>query len=221
MAIQVIGKDLATLQDIEAKYSAARVSIRPHSFLSWNSMAALSGLLTGVAANGALFSFRNISGNPVLIRRVGVGFITTTAFTAAQKLDFGLSVARAFSASDSGGTVIPFTGNIFKHRSTEATLGTVDCRISSTAALTAGTKTLDVIPPANTVPANIGIASGWSGAVGQTIVLSSNLLSHDPEDLPLVLGQNEGINVLNLTAMGAAGVGVLTVSMELVEVLSY
>jgi hypothetical protein len=213
MAIQVIGKDLATLQDIEAKYSAARVSIRPHSFLSWNSMAALSGLLTGVAANGALFSFRNISANPVLIRRVGVGFITTTAFTAAQKLDFGLSVARAFSASDTAGTAIAFTGNNAKHRSSEGTLTSVDCRISSTGALTAGTKTLDTN--------SIGIASGWSGAAGQTIVLSNNLLSHDPEDLPIVLVQNEGFNVLNLTAMGAAGVGVLTVSMELAEVLSY
>jgi hypothetical protein len=47
MAVQMVGKDLASLQDVDAKYSAGRVSIRPHSFLSWNSMAALSGLLTG------------------------------------------------------------------------------------------------------------------------------------------------------------------------------
>jgi hypothetical protein len=124
-----------------------------------------------------------------------------------------LSVARGFTASDTAGTAIAFAGNNAKHRSSEGTLTSVDCRISSTVALTAGTKTLDTN--------SIGIASGWSGAAGQTIVLSSNLLSHDPEDLPLVLGQNEGFNVLNLTAMGAAGVGVLTVSMELAEVLSY
>lgn len=49
----------------------------------------------------------------------------------------------------------------------------------------------------------------------------NNLLSHDAGDYPLVLAQNEGFNIMNLVAMGAAGVGTLYVNMELAEVTAY
>jgi hypothetical protein len=200
--------------DVDATFKALRVSIRPAETLGWNSIGAQTGLITGLAANSAIFSFRNISANPILIRRVGVGFISTVAFTAAQRVDYGLMFQRAFTASDTGGTAIALTGNNTKVRTSLATLTSVDCRIAAAAALGAGTKVAD----AN----HLSQIGGWVGAAGQGITASlNNLFSHDTGDYPIVLAQNEGINILNLTLMGAAGVGIAHVNIELAEVLSY
>jgi hypothetical protein len=200
--------------DVDATFKSLRVSIRPAENTGWFSLGAQTGLITGLAANSAIFSFRNASANPVIVRRVGVGFICTTAFTAAQKIDYGLLVARAFTVSDSVGTVIALTGNNAKMRTSLATLTSVDCRISAAVALTAGTKTLD----AN----HLSQVGTWIGAVGAGITPSlNNLLSHDTGDYPMVLAQNEGFNIMNLTAMGAAGVGIAYVNVEMAEATSY
>lgn len=214
MAIQLLGADGASILEVGNTQRAIRSSLRPVEAISWNSLGAISGALTGVAAGGAVFSLRNLSPNLLLIRRVGVGFITTTGFTTAQMVQFGLIVARSFNASDSGGTQIALTGNNAKHRSSLAMPTSADCRISTTAALTAGTKTLDT----NT----LAVQGGYSGAVGVTLApAQDNLLQHTPGDYPLVLGLNEGINIQNLLLMGAAGVGSLLVNIEFAEVASF
>ena len=215
MGIQTIGNGGAILE-VDATFKAGRSTVRPMECLNWYSIGAQSGLLTGVAAAGALFSFRNAATTPVMVRRVGVGFIATTGFTAMQKLDWGLIVARAFTASDTGGTPIVLTGSNAKMRTSLATITSVDCRIATTGALTAGIKTLD----AN----HLSQMAGFAAAAGLGVILApsaSNLLQHDTGDYPLVLAQNEGINIQNLTAMGAGGVGVLYVNVELAEVPSY
>ena len=190
--------DLTRSAEIDATMKAIRASIRPQEALSWISAAERSGSLTGPAANTALFSFRNLSANPVLVRRVGCGFLTTTAFTA----------------SDTAGTALALTGSNAKHRTSLATLSSIDCRICAAANLTAGTKTLD--------SNNLGIAGGWSGAVGVTVQPAlNNLFAHDPEDYPLVLAQNEGLNIMNLVAFGAAGIGIFYAAIEVAEVSSY
>lgn len=199
---------------IDPLHKASRMSIKPNESLSWNSLSAQTGLLTGIAANAAVFSFRNISANPIVIRRVGIGFLCSTAFTAAQKVDFGLIIARAFTVSDTGGTAISLTGNNTKHRNSLVQPTAIDIRIATTAALGAGTKTLDT----NT----IGINGGWVPAAGTIInVAQDNLLSHVAGDHPLILAQNEGFNIQNLTLMGATGVGSLYVNLEFAEVLTY
>ncbi len=172
--------------------------------------------MTLAAAGGTVFSFRNIAANPVLVRRVGVGFVCTTGFTAGQELAFGLNVARAFTASDSGGTAIALTGNNAKHRSSLATLTSVDCRIATTAHFTNGTKTSD----AN----DLAVVGGFAPTTTTGVVVApslNNLLSHDAGDYPLVLAQNEGFNIVNRVAMGAGGVGTLYVNIELAEAASY
>ncbi len=214
MAIIQSGSAAGTALLVDPNFGAARVAMRPIDVLGWNSVGVATGLVTGLAAGATIFSFRNLSANPVLVRRVGVGFVTTTAFTAAQLMSFGLTVARSFTASDSGGTAIALTGSNAKHRTTLATPTSLDCRVATTAALTAGTRTLD----AN----SMAVAAGWSGAAGVTIPPAlNNLLSHDTGDYPLVLAQNEGLIVVNLTAMGAAGVGVATVAIEFAEASAF
>jgi hypothetical protein len=214
MAIIQSGSAAGTALLVDPNFGAARVAVRPVDVLGWHSVGVATGLVTGLAAGAAVFSFRNLSANPVLVRRVGIGFVTTTAFTAAQMVSFGLLAARNFTASDSGGTAVAFTGNNGKHRTSLGTPTSLDCRVATTAALGAGTRTLD----ANM----LAMQSGWSGAAGATIVPAlNNLLSHDTGDYPIVLAQNEGLVISNLTAMGAGGVGVVYIAMEFAEASAF
>jgi hypothetical protein len=60
---------------------------------------------------------------------------------------------------------------------------------------------------------------GYSGAAGVTIPTApDNLFSHQAGDYPFVMRFNEGLLITTATAMGAAGVGVLYVNLEMAEV---
>lgn len=214
MAIIQSGGAAGTTLLIEPNSGAARVAMRPGDTLGWHSVGAATGGLAGLAANAGVFSFRNLSTNPILVRRVGIGFVTTIAFTAAQAVSFSLFAARNFTASDTGGTTIAFTGANGKHRTSLATPTSLDCRIAAAAALGAGTRTLDAVA--------LGIQAGWSGAAGMTIVPAlNNLMSHDTGDYPIVLGQNEGLVIVTATTMGAGGVGFATIAMEFAEASAF
>jgi hypothetical protein len=195
-------------------YKALRVASVPMNSLAWNSVGAESGALTGVAAAGLVFSLRNIGTNILVVRRVGVTFVTTTAFTTAQRMAFDLIVKRSFSASDTTGTAIVLTADNAKLKKDLAAVTNIDARIAAAAALTAGTGTLDTNP--------LAVVSGWSGAVGQGILpnTADNLFRTGPEDHPIILKVNEGINIRNVVAMGAAGVGVLSVNFDVAELVT-
>ena len=208
------GGTTGALAEVEAASLAQRVTLRPLSTLVWNSIGAASGALTGVAAGGPIFSFRNISANLILVRRVGIGFMTTTAFTVAQPLDFALFAARAFTVSDSAGTPIVQTGSQNKHRTSLATPTSLDVRISAAAALTAGTRTLDTVSLGMTAAMAGGLATGLSP-------MQDNLLQHTADDYPLVLAQNEGFIITNGIAMGAAGVIKAYVNFEYAEIAAF
>jgi hypothetical protein len=211
MAIQIQGNG-GTTQEVDATFRAARVSLRPAEVIGYYSVSGASGALTGVAANGPVFSFRNTGSNLILVRRVSIAFVTTTAFTAAQGLAYQLLRANSFTGSDSGGTAL-FTAGQNKHRNSFTNIASApDIRISSTGALTAGTRTLET--------AGMGFANGSSTAVG-TSMPTEDLLRYDSGDYPLVLAQNEGFVVTNGIAMGAAGVIRLQVSVEFAETAAY
>ncbi len=211
MAIQLIGTG-AAIQEVDAAFKAARVSIRPIDVINWLSYGAASGALTAVAANGPVFSLRNTGANLLMVRRVQVGFVTTTAFTAAQGLVYQMLRASGFTVSDSGGTSLYVAGQN-KHRLSFTNIASApDIRIASTGALTAGTRTLETV--------SMGNAGGTSSGVG-TSMPKIELLSHDAGDHPMILAQNEGLVITNVIAMGAAGVIQLHVNIELAEMASY
>lgn len=214
MPVQILGDDNATIQAVDPLMKAARISLRPPEVLSWNSLGAQSGALTGAAANAPVFAMRNIGTGLLMVRRVGIGFVTTTAFTTPQRVDFGLYPCRSFTVSDSAQTAIAITGNNLKHRTSLATFSSIDARISNTASITLGTRTPDTNP--------LSQAGGWSGGAGTTIITAQdNLLQHAAGDYPLILAQNEGLEIQNLTAMGAAGVGTFYVNIEFAEAAAY
>lgn len=212
MAVQIAGST-GSVAEVDATFQAVRASLRPEQSINWNSLAGVSNTtFAGAGLNTPVFSFRNIGSTLMMFHRVLVSFTTTTAFTAAQAIQYNLFKATSFTASDSGGTAL-FTSGQNKHRTSMANPATApDIRIGSTGALTAGTRTLETQP--------IGAVHGWSGGVGATIPQTS-LLTHDAGDYPFVLAQNEGLVLVNAVAMGAAGVGTLIVQIEWCEASSY
>jgi hypothetical protein len=211
MALSLIGPSGAT-QEVDAAKQAARVSLRPAECLGYYSVAGASGALTVVAANGPVFSFRNTGANLILLRNVRIGFITTTAFTTAQGLEYQLIKANSFTASDTGGTGL-FVAGSNKHRSSFANITSApDIRISTTGALTAGTRTLETVA--------MSIAAGTSNGIGTSMPIT-DLLENDAGDHPLVFAQNEGFIITNGVVMGAAGVIRLHVSIEFMEASAY
>ena len=210
MAIQLIGVSTATICDVDAGFKAQRVSIRPVESTGWVSVGAATQAIAGAAANQSLFCLRNAAASALIIRRIGIGAITTTAFTAPQPLEYGLIIARLFTTSDTGGLQIAFSGSNAKVRTSNTTVLSADCRISTTATLTAGTKTLD----ANAA----SIGAGYSAAVGVSIPISlNNMYNSDTASYPIIIAQNEGLNIVNLAAYGAGGAVKLYVNIEFAE----
>lgn len=210
--IRIEGGVSGNVAEVDATFKTVKTAIYPVESTGFLSIGAVSGLATVIAAGGPVFSFRNISANLIRVRRVAVGFVTTTAFTTAQGLRYDLFFARAFTASDTGGTAIALTGSQNKLRTSLATLTSVDCRISTTAALTAGTRTLDTVA--------LGMVCGTSNGVGTTVPVQT-LFDVSAGDYPLVLAQNEGFVITNGQVMGAAGVGNIIVCMEFAEATAF
>lgn len=211
MAIQIIGSGGASVE-ADSTFSALRMSLRPMQTINWQSIGAVSGNLTGVAANGPVFSFRNTGTNLMLIRRVALGFAVLTAFTTAQALTYSMIKANSFTVSDTGGTALYTAGaNKFCNSMTNIS-SAPDIRIAAAAALGAGTRTLE--------SRGLGLYSGSASALGAVAPISP-IFAHDPEDHPLVLAQNEGFIITNLIAMGVTGVIQLQVDVEFAEVTSF
>lgn len=187
--------------EVDAAFRASRVTPRPEQVLGAFRVAAFSGLTAGLAANTPVFSLRwTDSSNLFLLKYLRVRAAVITGFTAAQELAFDAIAARAFTASDSAGTAITFTGNNAKKRTALATSLVGDCRIAAAVTLTAGTRTLD----ANPFMVGVGKTLAAAATV-QDAAIESVIDFTDGVDYPLVLAQNEGFLVRNTIAQGAGG----------------
>ena len=175
---------------MEANTRAARVTVRPIDVgsLGAYSVAATSGTIAaGAVANAPVFSFRWGDATRVcLVRKVSVAMASLATGFAAGIGQLGFIIARGFSSSDSGGIVLTLTGNNAKRRTSFGSTLVTDSRISSTGALTAGTRTLDT-NDASLLQFAVGTATN-------TVMLATMpIWSPDwAGDWPLVLVQNEG-----------------------------
>lgn len=216
MAVIQSGAGSTTLLTVDPTFTAGRVSIRPPEILGSYQVSASSGAIATPAANAPLFSLRwapATSTNLCMIRRLEVGVFVATAVTTSQQVSVAMQVARSFTVADSGGTAISFAAaNTNKLRTSmppTAFSGGGDMRISSTAALTAGTRTLDT---------NLmGTAIGTSGtAVGTTVISMTPVFQQQTGDYPLILAANEGLIIANNVAL-ATGAITLVVNLEWFE----
>jgi hypothetical protein len=116
-------------------------------------------MAAGLGAAAPIYSFRYGGSALAVIRNVWISAQDNTTGFAAGTATFNLFAARSFSASDSSGTAATLTGNNGKLRTSFGTTSVADIRISSTATLTAGTRTLDAQPWAalqQAVPVTVG-----------------------------------------------------------------
>lgn len=200
-------------------------------------VAALTGLTTGVAAGGAIFSARWATAAYLraAILRLKVKALTVTAFTTAQELQIAAFLASAFTASDTGGTaLVPVAGQNSLIQVVEASQASqfTDIRVaSSTTALGNGTRTLDTNPfladigfSTSLIPllADYDVSSdqrmpiilqGTTPTIGQ-----QGIPGVQPPPTPAAIAANaQGIVVVNNLLQGAAGTVRFLVEMEWVE----
>ena len=118
-------------------------------------VAAMSGLLTGLAAGNPVFSARFAPAGTANVRALIAGLRLKsqilTPGSAAGEFTFAAYVARSFTASDTGGTsVLPANASLNNMLSSisdsNSSSNFTDMRVATTGTLTAGTRTLDANP---------------------------------------------------------------------------
>lgn len=201
------------LMAVDASHLAGRVTMRPHVALGHYSLGAFSGLLTGAGAGASVFVMRWTDANALcLIHKVTLKWVTTTAFTTAQRVTHTLVRSRSWTVAPSAGTQITL-GVTAKRRTSypDSRFAAADVRIAAAAAVTVGTRTAD----ANA----LACVQAWSGAAGAGLPETELWVSSEANGGPIVLAQNEGIEIQSPVAMGAAGVIELGVEVDWAEVL--
>lgn len=225
MAIQVQGNGGTTAEVDGTSYRALRVNNRPldvgalgHYRLSM----ATGTIAAALAANAELFQFRWTDATRLaVIQKIMISAGANVAATAAGLVTLEATVARSFTVAGTGGTAATITGNNQKTRTSFGTTLLGEVRCATTAALGAGTKTLDTQGIGNLT---MGIGTG-ALTVAPTINLTErmDLLEQDGiEQHPLVLAQNEGFVIKNgATAWPATMTWALGVTVVWAETAAY
>jgi hypothetical protein len=197
----------------DVRHRALRVSIRPIEvdvggfFASGPS----TGALTGVGANLPVFSMRWTDPDYLaLFLSFQWWWALTTGFSAAQLVDHRLYKATGWTVADSGGAAVSLSKK--DSISPVSRFAAGDIRIATTGALTPGTRAKD--------PDGL-LSRGALGTTAAGATLPPGAAWRDfriDHEGPLVLRQNEGVVLDNITAMGAAGVIRLYVDLAIVEI---
>jgi hypothetical protein len=218
MAIQIQGNG-GVVAEVESATRASRVTTRPLDTVANGgsfSLSAITGIMAaGIASASEVVQFRWVSTTHLaLIKRVRItSGVLGTAFTAGTVL-FDMTVARAWTAAGTGGGTATLTTNQGKRRTSMQTsqFGTTgEVRIATTAALGAGTKTLDTMPIRSVITgvpntAFIPMLSGDDGLLFQC----------GPSEYPLVLAASEGFVIR--TTVPATGTWTAHVAIDWEEV---
>lgn len=225
MGIQLTGlNNTAITAAADATFDALRINLRPMENFSWNSITTFTGNQTVTAAwtntsgAGTIWCLRNMGPGYIAVRKVQVGFRVTTGFTATFLMSYGVAVYRNHT--------IPFNagGTLLNTTSTTTGLGKLDRRNSApsysiytatTAGLTAPTLG-GVIPDANLM----GYVNWYNptGVIGVTLPPNTVLFESLPGECPIILRPFESVNVINVSVMGTAGVGIATINCEFAEI---
>jgi hypothetical protein len=218
MAIQLQGNGGAVADVDGTNYRALRTTLRPIDYGALGSyrLSLLSGTMAaGLAANAEVWQFRwSDASRLCAITKIVVDGIsnTTTAFTAGVG-SFQLYVARSWTADGAGGTAATLTGNNAKLRTDMGATLLGSCRISSTAALTAGTKTLDT-------NASGQMSLAFPAVASTQIENRISLFEPNPGmESPFVLAQNEGLVVR--ATVPATGTWSFGITVNWTEITAY
>jgi hypothetical protein len=218
MAIQIQGNG-GTVADVDGTvYRAMRTTLRPLDYGAFGAyrMSLLSGTMAaGLAGNSEIFQFRWTDATRLCVV-TSVVFDGLSGSATAFAAGFGkvdMMAARSWTADGSGGSAATITGNNQKQRTSMGTTLLGAARVASTAALGAGTKTLD-----SQALGQYSAAFGTGTSVQW--IPQFDLFHLDPGgESPLILAQNEGFVVR--ATVPATGTWQFGVTVCWTEVASY
>jgi hypothetical protein len=219
---------------IDKSHFASRVSLRPLDHADAGGIIGghfwMAATFTNTAAafgvaGQQLFSVRWADSRLLMVlKRVTIQTSLTTVAAGLAVLDYDIIKATSFSTNPSGGTAISLATTSQKSRSSTmngsllATSGAI--QISSGAALTPGTQTLDTQPFGYACCLTQTATSPAAGVVYPTPLQSLYEL-RDFGQHPMIFGANEGFAIRNVGAYQAALVARHGILMVWAEVPSY
>ena len=176
---------------------------------------AVSGAITGITAGADVGAVTNLNDSPIVVQRIRIRFVPSTAFASAQAMAFRVHKAYGFTAVHTGGTPTA----IQAHYNYQAGQGTtragaviatgdrvplieISGVIAGTAAITTATyATIDADEPEvfamGSMSTGPGVYENWV-----------------PPGPPLILTKHTGLVVRNHILMGASGAGTLFVGVD-------
>jgi hypothetical protein len=204
------------------KANSAPVTMATDQFMGTQSAAVLGSycmsltsgtMAAALAANAPIISFRYGGSGLALVRKIRLSIGDTSTAFAAGAFTFNTFAARTFSASDSGGNAATLTGNNGKMRTSFATTAISDFRVSSTAGLTPGTRTLDSTPLG-------AVTVSVPATAGTDVIAPTYLVQPEVGEQPLQLANNEGV-VVQAAAVPATGTWTFSAQICWDEVTAY
>jgi hypothetical protein len=206
-------------QEVDQSHQAARVSLRSYD---WKGVAGThqgghyrmmvsTGLCTGIAAGGALFSARWTNADRTLVlNRIRAWATVSTVFGTAQEVSVDLARVVNYTAADTAGTAIDLGEFCRKDRQSMRATQIASMRVAGAVALTAGTATEET-------PMTGSSFVGLLNAVGSMAqaTLYENAQGHED---PIHINNLEGFRLRNRVAMGAGGVITFTFEIDWMEI---
>lgn len=225
MPFGLLGNGGVVAEVDDTTFRALRVTARPisHGTLGHYRYAGFTGILpAALAANSEIFQFRwTNTPNLCVVRKVRLSAaVSTTMFAAGVPVQIDLVRSTAWTAAGTGGTAVA-PAALLKQRSAgmgSSLIASGDIRIATTAALGAGTKTLETL-----ARAALAAAGPITGSLNGQIIPPGTLLYYDePSDgeYPMVLAQNEGFSIRSV-AVPATGTWTAAIEVEWAEVAAY
>lgn len=215
---------LGNLGKIGQDFGAQRSESKPIDMqgLGAYSYGGLTGILpAALAANSEVFQFRWADATRFcVLRKVKVSAcVSTTFFAAGVPVQMDLIKSTGWTAAGTGGTAITPAALLKKRTSMPSTLMAAgDMRIATTAALGAGTKTLETYSlGALVAPGPITASLNGQIIAPDTVLWQAEIADGEH---PLVLAQNEGFSIRSV-AVPATGTWQLAVTVHWAECASY
>lgn len=212
------------LLTIGAQNKSARIEARgvDYGVLGHYSYGGFTGILpAALAANSEIYQFRwaDATRFAVITKVIISAAVSTTFFAAGVPVQIDMIKSTAWSVAGTGGTALTPAAAL-KHRTSMGSSLVVagDARIATTAALGAGTKTLE----ANSMAALIAAGPITASLNGVIIPPSTILFNAEPGDgeHPLILAQNEGFSIRSVAVPGT-GTWQASVRIRWAEVAAY
>jgi hypothetical protein len=218
MSVQLHGDTRIPLAEVDAASNALRVDAGPDdesAFGSFGVSMASGSMAAGAAVDAEVFFFRWTHASVVAsIQRVRLWAGGTSEFTAGR-FRFELLIGRGWSAHSASGTTASMAGDTGKKRVGSASSRVDVIEIATTAALLAGTKTID----AQGVGSLGGATRGFGSFAEKLVAPSGELFRYRGEEHSIVLRRNEGL-VLRAT-VPASGTWRFGVDVEWCELAAF